>query len=117
MKTELKFLFLSLLSMFMISCNNYSNLYELTDEFVESLDSSVESYGLLGGMDEKKLTEDGQFQVMPTGRLINVKIMREASDEEYESLMDDLKSHYKGHPCVNDVYRCKAGTLMIDCRN
>ena len=50
-------------------------------------------------------------------RLVNVRIEREATDKEYEDLLEDLQSHYKGNSHVNQVYRCQAGTLMIDCRN
>lgn len=104
-------------SILLISCSNRSNLYEITDRFVESLQTDYQSYGLLGGSEYKTFTEDGQYQIMPTGRLINVKIMKVATDEEYEKLKKDLQSHYKNNHNVNDVYRCQAGTLMIDCRN
>lgn len=104
-------------SILLFSCSTRSNLYEITDRFVESLQTDYQSYGLLGGSEYKTLTEDGQYQVMPTGRLINVKIMKVATDEEYEDLQKDLQHHYKNNHNVNDVYRCQAGTLMIDCRN
>lgn len=48
---------------------------------------------------------------------VNVRIEHEASDKEYEDLHEDLQSHYKGNSHVNQVYRCQAGTLMINCRN
>lgn len=106
-----------MLSIIMTSCNRHSNLYEITDGFVESLSTTYDSYGLLGGSDHITLTEDGKYQVFPTGRLINVKIMEVADDDTYEDLRKDLESHYKNDSRVNQVYRCQAGTLMIDCRN
>ncbi len=114
---SMKNLLAALLFMLLAACNNHSNLYDITDNFVQSLQTTYDSYGLIGGTDEIQLTEDGKYQIFPTGRLINVKIMKVASDEEYEELLEDLQSHYKNNPNVNDVYRCKAGTLMIDCRN
>lgn len=96
-------------------CSKYKELYKITDKFVESLYTDYESYGLFGGHNE--YTPDHAYKVMPIGRLINVRIEKVASDEEYEDLIDDLKWHYKGNSHVNDVYRCKAGTIMIDCRN
>lgn len=117
MKSKLKILLCSFLMFLLASCSNRSNLFEITDRFVESLQTTYESYGLLGGTEHATLTEDGKYQVMPTGRLINVKIMEVASDEDYEELKKDLQKHYKNNSNVNDVYRCQAGTLMIDCRN
>ena len=98
-------------------CNNikYHDLYEITDDFVESLYSTYQSYGLLGG--EERYTKDGEYKVFPMGRLINVRIEHTATDEEYETLRKALESHYSGDSRVNSVYRCQAGTLMIDCRN
>ena len=63
-----------------------------------------------------KTTSDGQYQVMPVGRLINVKILKVVSDDVYKDLEEDLKRHYKDDKRVNDVYRNNGGTLMIDCR-
>lgn len=62
-------------------------------------------------------TSDGEYRIMPLGRLINVRIERSVSDKDYYRLLEDLQSHYKNDSRVNDVYRCKAGTIMIDCRN
>lgn len=117
MKSKLRILLCVCLMFLLASCSNRSNLYEITDQFVESLATTYDSYGLLGGTEHTTLTKDGKYQVMPTGRLINVKIMEIASDEDYEALMKDLQKHYKNNSNVNEVYRCQAGTLMIDCRN
>lgn len=101
----------------LLACSEIRNkdLYELTDKFVESLYTEYESYGLFGGPEE--YTPDKEYKVMPVGRLINVRIEKVASDKDYEELIEDLKSHYKDDSRVKNVYRCGAGTIMIDCRN
>jgi hypothetical protein len=83
---------------------------------VESLETTYSSYGAIGGMDHMKYTEDGHYQIFPIGRLINVKILKEAPLSEYEELREDLENHYKGDSRVNQVYICAAGTVMVDCR-
>lgn len=101
-----------------VSCGNkYGELFSITDKFVENLDTVYESYGLLGGVDETEYTSDKEYKVFPIGRLINVRIESVASDEDYEVLRKALEKHYDGDSRVNSVYRCQAGTLMIDCRN
>lgn len=114
-----KTLFIIVILFSICSCNNikYGELFEITDEFVEKLHTTYQSYGLLGGMDDTKYTKDREYKVFPMGRLINVRIERYADDEEYESLRKVLESHYSGDSRVNQVYRNQAGTLMIDCRN
>ena len=100
------------------SCSNqYKNLYEHTDYFVESLETTYNSYGLLGGLDHQKITEDSLYQITPMGRLINVKILEVVEFSEYEDLKEKLKDHYEKDTRVNDVYICNGGTVMIDCRN
>jgi hypothetical protein len=100
------------------SCNNikYGKLYEITDDFVEKLSTTYESYGLFGGIDHTRYTEDNDFKVTPAGRLINVRIEHVADEAEYENLREALESHYKGDSRVNQVYKCQGGTIMIDCR-
>lgn len=100
-----------------ISCSqSNSELYEITDSFVESLDKEFESYGMQGEKYSKKTT-DGKYRVMPFGRLINVKIMEVVEDAIYEDLRDDLTDHYENDKRVNKVYINTGGTIMIDCRN
>lgn len=101
------------------SCNKikYGDLYEITDEFVEKLQTTYQSYGMFGGIDDTKYTKDKEYKVFPMGRLINVRIEHYADDDEYESLRKALESHYSGDRRVNQVYRNQAGTIMIDCRN
>ena len=102
----------------LVGCSSgNSELYGITDEFVESLYTTYESYGMFGGDEFTTLTEDGRYQVMPVGRLINVKIMEVVEDEVYEDLRDDLQSHYSSDDRVKDVYISQGGTIMIDCRN
>lgn len=91
------------------------DLYSLTDKYVESLYTEYESYGLLGG--EPELTPDGKYQVLPIGRLVNVKIMSVVDDSVYENLCKELSAHYKNDNHVNNVFINQAGTIMIDCRN
>jgi hypothetical protein len=109
---------------FLLSCSpskkesfELKELFELTDSFVESLQTTYDSYGILGGRKHMKTTTDGQYQVMPFERLINVKILKVVNDDVYKDLEEDLESHYKNDKRVNDVYISNAGTIMIDCRN
>ncbi|THF51817.1 ABC transporter [Flavobacterium supellecticarium] len=116
MKT--KILFLSFYLFFIIGCSpNKSELFRETDSFVESLQTTYESYGILGGSEYAKTTSDGLYTITPVGRLINIKIQKVVENREYEELKQDLKAHYKCNTKVNDVYICQAGTVMIDCRN
>lgn len=112
-----KYFLLLIFTLALFSCHELKNkeLYEITDKYVESLYTTYDSYGMLGG--DSKYTEDGEYKVHPTGRLINVRIERVASEEEYEKLKDNLLKHYKGNSRVNSVYICGGGTVMIDCRN
>lgn len=115
MKRNLLALFLMIL---LIGCSgSKKELYEETDKFVVSLSTEYQSYGLLGGSEYTKTTTDGLYKITPIGRLINVKIMKVAEENEYEDLRKDLEKHYKDDTRVNSVYICKAGTVMIDCRN
>ena len=102
-----------------IGCTSQSKkeLFKETDAFAESLQTTYDSYGLLGGSEHKKTTSDGLYSITPVGRLINVKIEKVATSEEYEELRKDLEEHYKDNSHINKVYICGAGTVMIDCRN
>jgi PBP1b-binding outer membrane lipoprotein LpoB len=94
---------------------SYSELYQITDGFVESLGTTYQSYGL-NGIEYEKYTKDGTYKIMPIGRLVNVRIEKSVTHDEYETLMNDLKEHYKNNFQVNDVYISNGGTIMIDCR-
>jgi hypothetical protein len=101
-----------------IRCSPSKNeLYKETDAFVQSLETTYESYGLLGGTAHSVTTSDGLYTITPIGRLINVKIQKVVNEDEYEELREDLEDHYKNNVGVNKVYICQAGTIMIDCRN
>ena len=107
---------LTLFSFALTSCDGNKELYEITDFFVTSLYTRYESYGILGGMDDTRYTSDRKYKVMPTGRLINVRIEDYATHSEYVKLRDEIAKHYKNDSRVHDVYICGGGTIMIDCR-
>lgn len=114
-----KFIVFGFILTLLFSCDNikYGELFDITDEFVEKLQTTYQSYGVFGGIDDTKYTKDKEYKVFPMGRLINVRIEHYADDDEYESLRKALESHYSGDRRVNQVYRNQAGTIMIDCRN
>lgn len=112
-----KLIYFSILVL-LVSCSpRKKEFYGITDSFVESLQTTYDSYGILGDKEHVKSTSDGQYQVMPVGRLINVKILKVVSNDVYKELEKNLESHYKNDKRVNDVYINNAGTIMIDCRN
>ena len=103
---------------FITGCSpSKKELFKQTDALVESLQTTYQSYGLLGGTDHSTTTKDGLYTITPIGRLINVKIQKEVGNDVYEELQKDLEKHYKNDARVNKVYVCGAGTIMIDCRN
>ena len=115
-----RYLFFNLVLLsLLVGCNEmrHRELFEKTDNFVESLNSYVQSYGLLGGQEYTEYAENGYYRIMPMGRLINVRIEQEVSLSEYENLRQILESHYSGDSRVYQVYICEGGTVMIDCRN
>lgn len=103
----------------LVGCNEmrHRELFDKTDHFVETLQTSIQSYGLLGGQKYTEYAENGEYKISPMGRLINVRIERVASLNEYEELRSMLEKHYAGDSRVNQVYICGGGTVMIDCRN
>lgn len=110
-------LYFSVILLFVSCSSAKKELFKETDQLVESLETTYESYGLLDGTKHAKTTSDGLYKITPFGRLINVKIQKVVEDEEYENLKQDLESHYKSDKRVNDVYINQGGTIMIDCRN
>ena len=113
-----KLLVISSIILGLISCSSdKKELYEKTDYFVESLSTTYQRYGLLDIKENSKTTEDGLYTITPIGRLINVKVNKYVSSDDYESLKESLLNHYENNSKVNDVYICKAGTIMVDCRN
>ena len=102
---------------FIFGCSpSKKELYKETDALVESLQTTYESYGAFGSPEHNKTTSDGLYTMTPLGRLINVKIQKVVTDDEYENLRKDLENHYKDNVNVKSVYICGAGTVMIDCR-
>jgi hypothetical protein len=113
-----KIIIYSILLITALGCSqSKKDLYEITDKFVLSLETTYESYGMLGGSKFSETTSDGLYTVTPIGRLINVKIQKVVSDKEYESLRKSLEKHYKNDSRVNKVYVNQGGTIMVDCRN
>lgn len=109
-------LVLALFSLSFTSCDGNRELYGITDYFITSLYTRYESYGILGGMDDTHYTSDRKYKVMPTGRLINVRIEDYATHSDYVKLRDKIAKHYRNDNRVHDVYICGGGTIMIDCR-
>ena len=115
---NMKFLIIILTAFLFIGCSqSKQELYKITDSFIESLDTTYDSYGILGADKHKKITSDGYYQVVPIGRLINVKILEPVEDEVYKKLSESLKRRYRNDGRVNDVFVNNAGTITIDCRN
>ena len=113
-----KVLLYSIMLFIAVGCSpSKKELYEITDGFVQSLDTQYTSYGALGGLEYKKTTSDGLYTVFPMGRLINVKIEEYVESDVYERLRKRLERHYKNDNRVNKVYINQGGTIMIDCRN
>jgi len=103
---------------FVIGCSSErKELYKHTDAFVESLETTYESYGIFSAKEHSVTTSDGLYRISPVGRLINVRYEKYVSEEEYEDLCDDLARRYKNDHRVDKVYVCNGGTVMIDCRN
>lgn len=101
-----------------IGCSqSKQELFKEADALVQSLETTYESYGLLGGSKHSVTTSDGLYTIAPIGRLINVKIRKHVNGNEYEKLRKDLEKHFKNDSRVNKVYVCQGGTIMIDCRN
>ena len=101
-----------------IACSSSKKeLFKETDAFVKSLQTTYQSYGILGDTNHAITTSDGPYTITPVGRLINVKIQKIVSNDEYERLRKDIEKHYKNDRRVNRVYICGGGTVMIDCRN
>ena len=51
---------------FVMGCSpSKKELYEKTDAFVQSLETTYESYGILGGKDYSKTTSDGLYTISP----------------------------------------------------
>ena len=96
-----------------ISFNKYSNLYDLTDQAIHEVCMSTSIFDL----PPQKFTEDGNYQIIPIGRMVAVKILSEGHTyNDYESLMKNLKKHYKDNSVIHGIYINNGGTITIDCR-
>ena len=96
-----------------ISFNKYSNLYDLTDQAIHEVCMSTSIFDL----PPQKFTEDGNYQIIPIGKMVAVKILSDGHDyNDYESLLKNLKKHYKNNYVINGIYINNGGTITIDCR-
>lgn len=95
MKRIVTLLCICLMTIVFTSCSEikHKELFRITDKYAESLYTQHRSYGL--GGKNMEYTSDGEYSVMPLGRLINVRIERYVSDKDYDCLLEDLQSHYK----------------------
>ena len=49
--------------------------------------------------------------------MVAVKIISDGHDyNDYESLLKNLKKHYKNNYVINGIYINNGGTITIDCR-
>ena len=56
---------------FVMGCSpSKKELYKETDAFVQSLETTYESYGIFGGTNYSITTSDGLYTITPMGRLI-----------------------------------------------
>lgn len=106
-----------IITMTILSCSSKNELFKQTDSFVQSLQTKHTSYGIFSAEKYSKITSDGLYSITPIGRLINVKIQKVVSNDDYEDLREDFENHYHGDSRVKSVFICQAGTIMIDCRN
>ena len=90
-------LLFSVITLLLTSCqqvekivNPNEELYTITDNFVESLHTTYESYGLFS-QDYTKYTSDNKYKINPIGRLINISIERKSTvdNSEYNNLVKD----------------------------
>lgn len=97
------------------SCQNHINkneLFKKIDGFVENMD--YRSYSV--NPRNTELTKSGEYRVTPLGRMIIVKIERNATEAEYEKLKRKIARRYKRNKVVREVYINQSGTIVIDCR-
>ena len=91
------------------------DLYDKIDYFIDELSYNVNSYDWTLAEYYAKYACDGQYRVMPIGRLINIRIEQVVPSYRYTELCNRLKDHYNNNSNVRNVYVCQGGTVMIDC--
>lgn len=101
-----------------VSCTKietrFDDLYAKLDPMIEFLDKSrYNSYALF---EDITYTSKREYAILPSGRLIVVKIMNAKSKAEYDILLKELEIRYSNKKCVNDIYHNNSETLTIDCR-
>ena len=93
-------------------------LVKTTTYFVNQLETTYESYGLMGGDHTKNVNYIGlPIDITPVGRMIIVKIDKVVEDNRYTFIEKVLKKYYSFDDRVNDVFINGGGTISIDCRN
>jgi hypothetical protein len=95
--------------------NTFTALFDKTDYFIGMLDTVYEHYDAFGN--DAQNTSDGEFTIIPIGRLIIVKESIVAQNISYSDIETALKLHYKNESKVKNVFQNDAGTITIDCRN
>ena len=88
-----------------------SDLYDLTDEYVESLEDITESYPTLFRFNDdrqRKLTPKKDYQVGVIGRQVIVKIMEKMDDDERLKANDKLIKKLK-----EDIKETKLLTMFL----
>lgn len=95
---------------------NTGQVVRESDKFVKSLQTTYESYGIMGVYDQVT-TRDDRFLVTPIGRMVIVKINKPVDKWKYKVLETRMKLHYILNKNVNEVFINKGGTVCVDCRN
>lgn len=90
-------------------------LYGVTDPLVKGLETTYESYGLIGVA--KFQQESEHYVAIPFGRMIGVNYTDKVKKINYDKLLKVLQRHYKGRKVVNNIFINEAGSITIDCRN
>lgn len=120
-KTNWFFFFIVL---FLIGCMSeqekneikYDNLLFECDKQLEIMKDPYNSFGFNPSKAYKVSTEEYDFSLYPSGRMITIKILEFVEDEEYEKLIQILETYYKDNNVVKKIFRNQGGTVNIDCR-
>jgi len=94
----------------------FKNLLIECDKQLEFMNDSYNSFGFNPSKAYKVSTEEYDFSIYPSGRMITIKILEFVEDEEYEKLIQILETYYKDNNVVKKIFRNQGGTVNIDCR-
>lgn len=113
-----RYIFIIVASLFICitigSCNQYSNLFKLTDNLVEQIYSSYHSGEDVP--DQEIYTKDGKYIVSYIGgTVIVIDIESDAipTEKHHSMLLDELSEHYSEEPMVEDVHIGRGGKVCI----